>query len=234
MNKKETKIYHINIVSIFIIRFILWFPALLFVHFLLRMKVEGKKNLGKTKSGKVIFAANHSSEIDPYAFQYTLSFFSRFVPLYFVSLSKKYYPYKKFKIRSYIYGGLFFRLMGAYPVYKGLHDFKKAFCNHIEILNRGHSILMFPEGKMVTTGEGDPKPGIIFLAKETNAEIVPVKIEGTSNLKFTDIIFMRKRIIIKFGNPIDSDVFTGADTNTLSLGEMKMWAEFIMKKIVDL
>ncbi len=232
-DKKEVGLYHINVLSIFLIRAVLWIPAKIFVFGFLRMSVYGKENLKELKTGRVLFAANHVSEIDPFAFQYTLSFFCKFVPLYFVSLSKKYYSFSKYKFRSFIYGGLFFRLMGAYPVYKGLHDFEKAFVNHIKILQKNHSILIFPEGKMIRDGIGKAKPGIIFLAKRTNAKIVPIKIEGVEGLTFLDIIFMRKKITIKFGSPVESDVFTGKNEK-LTTEEMTKWSEFIMHKVRSL
>lgn len=221
---------HIYKFPVLIIRGILWFPALVLVRFLLKMEVKGKEYLENIPNGRVIFAANHCSEIDPYAFQYALTFPSKFVPLYFVSLTKKYYSFDKFGFRSFLYGGLFFRLMGAYPVYKGLHNFEKAFQHHIKILEMNHSILMFPEGRKHDAVIGEAKPGIIYLAKRTNSIIVPVKIEGTAKLDFLTILLRRRKITITFCKPIEQSVFIGKE-NTLSLDELKKYANDIMNEI---
>ncbi|HCC05659.1 TPA: hypothetical protein DEP58_05180 [Patescibacteria group bacterium] len=233
--KKELykKPSHIFVIPVLIIRGILWFPALFLVHFFLRMEVKGKENLKDIPNGRVLFAANHSSEIDPYAFQYSLSFPSKFVPLYFVSLTTKYYPVAKFGLRSFIYGGLFFRLMGAYPVYKGLHDYESAFVNHIKILEKNHSVLIFPEGGMQKGQIGEARPGFIYLAKRTKATIVPVRILGTSNLNLKSIFSFQRKITIIFGKPISHTELLG-EKEELSENELVKHAQTVMAIIKNL
>ena len=235
--KEEKELYKnpmfIFEIPVLIIRGILWFPALFLVHFFLRMEVKGKENLRDIPNGRVLFAANHSSEIDPYAFQYSLSFPSKFVPLYFVSLTAKHYPVSKFGFRSFIYGGLFFQLMGAYPVYKGLRDYETAFVNHIRILEKNHSVLILPEGGMQKGQIGEARPGFIYLAKRTKAIIVPVRIAGTSNLNLKSIFSFQRKITIIFGKPISHTELRG-EMEELSEYELKMYAQEIMKNVRNL
>ncbi len=232
---REIKNYRIHVVSIFIIRAILWLPAQILLYFLLNMKVFGKENIENLRSGRVIFAANHFGELDPFAFQYTLSFFSKFVPLYFVSLQKNFYTFNKYKLRSFIYGGLFFRMMGAYPVYKGVGDFEKSLKHHIEILLKNHSVLMFPEGSIRKKKDVEikAKPGIIYLAKRTNSVIVPVSIKGTGELTLKKIFLRKANVSITFGMPIYPDEFTGC-AEKLTRDEMVSLSKQVMSKIESL
>lgn len=225
---------HIFVFPIFLIRAILWIPAVILLHYFLRMEVRGKGNLSSVPNGRVIFAANHCSELDPYAFQYALSFPSKFIPLYFVSLTKKYYSFKKFGIRSVYYGGLFFRLMGAYPVYKGLNNYEKAFTHHISILEKNHPVLIFPEGGMKKRAEiGEAKPGFIYLAKKTNAIIVPVKIEGTHDLDFKMVFSRQRKMKITFGKPMHHSELPG-NCNQIIEEELFFGAQKIMQLIKQL
>ncbi len=221
---------HIFVFPIYVIRIIVYPFAWLLLYFFLRMEVSGKENLQSIDDGRVIFAANHNSELDPFAFQYSLSFFSKFVPLYFVSLTKKYYPYEKYGIRSYFYGGLFFRLMGAYPVYKGLNNFECAFQHHINILEKSHTVLIFPEGVKGNGTIGRAKPGVIYLAKRTNSLIVPVKIEGTAKLTIWEILLRKRKLKISFGKQITPDSFP-VSTKKFTVDELQNSADLLMDNL---
>ena len=231
---KDTNIntkYHIFVFTIYIVRLLMWLPVTFLVKFLIRMDVEGRDNLKDIPNGRVIFAGNHYSEVDPQAFQYALRFPSKFLPIYFVSLPKDYYTFKEYGLRSFFYGGIFFRLMGAYPVYKGLKDFDKAFYYHKRILDKNLSILIFPEGRRRRGKEPKAKPGVVYLAKKTDALVVPVKFEGVDNLTTSKILLRKSRVKITFGKPIHSGTFVGKNKD-LTLDEMKYWSGEIMK-IVD-
>ncbi len=233
MDNLNDKSAHIYVLSIYVVRIILWIPALVLCKFFLRMEVRGKDNLKKISGSSVIFAANHVCDIDSFAFQYIFSFFSKFIPLYFVSLPKSYYSFKKYGIRSFFYGGLFFKLMGAYPVCKGVNNFEKALRVHIKILENRHSLLMFPEGRKNGDSVGVAHPGVIFLAKKTNAVVVPVKITGISCLDVKSIIFRKEKLIVTFGSPIEYNHFKGVN-KALTVTEQREWANFVMREINNL
>lgn len=224
---------HIFVIPIYIIRLFLYPFAFLILHVFLRMEVRGRENILGLKDSRVIFAANHSSEIDPFAFQYTFSFFSKFVPLYFASLTKDYYKFSKYNLRSFCYGGLFFRFMGAYPVYKGLNNFEESLKHHIDILSANHPVLIFPEGEKRIGVPGKAHPGVIYLSKKVNAPVVPVKVSNTSSMN-PWIIFLRKRKIrITFGTPIYPEQFYG-ELDSMSVEQLKNHASLLMEKILAL
>lgn len=226
--QEKIKSLHIHVLSIYVLRpllFPLFYP---FLRFFLHMEVYGLEKLEAVKGKKTIFAINHNSEVDPIVFQFSLPFFSRFIPLYFVSLSKKYYPFRDYGIRSLIYGGLLFRLMGAYPIYKRMHDFEKALYHHLQILSKGYSVCIFPEGKKSLDGTiGKAKPGYIYLASKTKTPIFPVRIEGTFRLSFKDFLSRKRRVKVFFGDVVMPDKLPDVQGST-SRKELEEKAEEVM------
>lgn len=145
-------------------------------------KVEGLENIPKT--GALIIAGNHLSNADPPAIGGFAGLVrdSRFV-------AKK----ELFDIPLL---GWFFRRSGYIPVdrTRTIGDFG-ALKEVVHALERGESVVMFPEGTRSKDGKPQkPKSGIGFLVYKTGVPVLPVKIEGTFGgwLK-------RKKIRLKFG-----------------------------------
>ncbi len=203
---------------------IFWLPTTLF-HILLwpfarillltfaKFTVTGTENLRLVHGKGTILAVNHSSEVDPVMVQYALPLLCKQVPLYFVSLTKKDYPFKKYGVRSLCYGGILFRLMGAYPVYRGIRNYELALGHHIRILNMGRSVCIFPEGKKTQTGDvGNAKPGFIYLSERTKSPIIPINMQGTFNITLKKFIARQHHIKIVIGKPIyPEDIFDGTE-----------------------
>ena len=130
-------------------------------------KVEGLENIPKT--GALIIAGNHLSNADPPAIGGFAGLVrdSRFV-------AKK----ELFDIPGL---GWFFRRSGYIPVDRArtIGDFG-ALKEVVHALERGESVVMFPEGTRSKTGKPQkPKSGIGFLVYKTGVPVLPVKIEGT-------------------------------------------------------
>ncbi len=145
-------------------------------------QVEGLENIPKT--GPVIIASNHLSNADPPAIGGFAGLVrdSRFV-------AKK----ELFDIPLI---GWFFRRSGYIPVDRNrtIGDFG-ALKGVVHALERGESVVMFPEGTRSKTGKPQkPKSGIGFLVYKTGVPVLPVRIDGTFGgwLK-------RKTIRLKFG-----------------------------------
>ncbi len=144
-------------------------------------KVEGLENI--PKSGALLIAGNHLSNADPPAVGSFAGLVrdSRFV-------AKK----ELFSVPGL---GWFFRHCQYIPV-----DRKRtigdmgALKEVVEALERGESIVMFPEGTRSKTGQPQkPKSGIGFLVYKTGAPVLPVKIEGTFGWPWV------RKIRVKFG-----------------------------------
>ena len=144
-------------------------------------KVEGLENIPKT--GALIIAGNHLSNADPPAIGSFAGLVrdSRFV-------AKK----ELFAVPGL---GWFFRRSGYIPVDRArtIGDFG-ALKEVVHALEKGESVVMFPEGTRSRNGRPQkPKRGIGFLVYKTGAPVLPVKVEGTFGWPWV------RKIRVKFG-----------------------------------
>lgn len=144
-------------------------------------KVEGLENIPKT--GALIIAGNHLSNADPPAIGAFAGLVrdSRFV-------AKK----ELFSVPGL---GWFFRRSGYIPLdrKRTIGDFG-ALQEVVHALEKGESVVMFPEGTRSRTGSPQkPKSGIGFLVYKTGAPVLPVKVEGTFGWPWV------RKIRVKFG-----------------------------------
>jgi glycerol-3-phosphate dehydrogenase (NAD(P)+) len=138
-----------------------------FFHLYFRMSRIGREHV--PVDGPVIFAANHRSFLDPFV----IACMSR-RPLYYVA--------KKELFASPL-TAWFLNSLGAFPIDRGAAD-EDAMGTAREILQRGDSVLIFPEGTRIRPGAlGAPKRGVGRLALETGAPVVPVAVIGTENIR---------------------------------------------------
>jgi 1-acyl-sn-glycerol-3-phosphate acyltransferase len=79
--------------------------------------------------------------------------------------------------------------------------------NMEEVLNKGGSLLLFPEGTAEGGEEGKVRPfqrGVAHLAVMTGAPVLPVGITGTSEL------WLRRRLVLRVGKSIRPERFEGS------------------------
>lgn len=187
-------------VSPFILQNLIWVPTRFVYKFFAHFKIRGGENLSGLPKG-VIFAVNHSSELDPITLTGALPFMSRFYPMFYVSREKSFY--KKSGWRQKIYGGLFFKAWGAYPAYPGLKNYSQSLINHIKLLIDSKSVCIFPEGVRTKNGTiGDGKGGVAYLSWATGRPIVPVGINGSFHCDIISFFSRKKHIGLTFGHPI--------------------------------
>jgi 1-acyl-sn-glycerol-3-phosphate acyltransferase len=179
---------------------IIWIPTRFVLKFFGHLEMTGLENIKDIKSN-IIFACNHTSELDPVLIPASLPFRSRQSPMFYVSREKKFYGASGW--RRHFYGGLFFRLWGSYPVYVGLRDYGKSLAQHIKIVNDGFSICIFPEGRTTPNGVIQiAKGGVSYLSHVTNVPVVPVRIDGNFRLTLKDFILRKRTLRVIFGEPI--------------------------------
>ncbi len=82
--------------------------------------------------------------------------------------------------------------------------FRRSFTFAGEMIDRGYSVLVFPEGRRSEDGRMSPfLGGIGLLAKELNVPVVPVKIDGLFELKQRRQYFARPgQVSVTFGEPV--------------------------------
>ena len=179
---------------------LIWIPTRLILVIFGHIQIYGLEHLRGLKS-PVIFACNHSSEIDPILIPASLPFFSNFSPIFYTSRERGFY--KNSGIRKFFYGGLLFKIWGSYPVFAGLRDYKKSLFHHISIINSGGSLCIFPEGSITQDGSIQPAHGgVAYLADHTNSVIIPVKISGVFRTSLVNFIKRKNNIYVVFGRPV--------------------------------
>lgn len=162
------------------------------MHLYFGFKVEGLKNLPKTK--KLIFAGNHTSQIDGVAL---LSAYPK--RMYFMVADTIF----ALKIRGWCV-----KKLGYIPVHRGGFN-KEGIKNAVQILKSGYSIGIFPEGRITLDGQlAEGKEGIALIARLAGADIIPCAIEGAYEAWPVPKIFPKRfPITVKFGKPINIDKY---------------------------
>src|ERR1051325_4538125 len=106
---------------------LIWVPTRGILGFFGRFEVYGLENLHKVGSN-AIFACNHTSELDPILLPAAIPFWSHFSPIFYTSRGRKFYVNSGW--RQHFYGGILFKMWGAFPIFSGLRDYEKSLCHH--------------------------------------------------------------------------------------------------------
>ena len=185
------------------------FTARVFFKTFYDFKVDGLENI--PTSGALIIAGNHLSNADPPAIGA------------FAGLVRD----SRFMAKKELFAvpvlGWFFRRCGYISVdrKRTIGDFG-ALEGAIEVLRRGESLVMFPEGTRSKTGQPQkPKSGIGFLVYKTGAPVLPVKVQGTFGWPWV------RKIRVKFGKPFTLQLDGALDPKA----QYKQFANEIMEKI---
>ena len=196
---------------------ITWIRPLVYHLFLLpltwimcRVRVIGVERLPKPTS-PVLFIANHVTDVDAGLILSALPF--RWRRRLSIAMSGEYlrdwrYPpanpgwFRRAKAKlAYALGASLFNVFSL-PRQSG---FRQSFTYAGEAVDRGFSILIFPEGQETKDGQMQPfKSGIGLLASELNVAVVPIKLDGLFELKKRHQYFVRPNTVtVTFGDPIE-------------------------------
>lgn len=119
---------------------------------------------------------------------------------------------KEWVWRNPFYGSLI-RASEFYPVTDGLE-------NHIEnmkdMVSRGYSIVVFPEGTRSSAGINRFHKGAFVLAKQLGLDILPLYIHGFNDvLPKHDFMLREGRMTLEIGERMPADIVATTDTMTL-------------------
>lgn len=185
------------------------------------LEFKGQENIEKLAGGGVVFIANHHSKFDAF-------FIGAGIPrLYFKKIKSFRYLtyYAHVHLRLY---GPFIWLTGAYAVRPAGGDYAKSLKRTVQFLNDNQSILMFPTGhREKEFNTGDARPGIAYLARTGNYQIVPVYIHDTYRISIPDLILRKRKVKVIFGKPFRYEI--AKDNN-----DLKTEARKIMQKVESL
>ncbi|MDP8253311.1 MAG: lysophospholipid acyltransferase family protein [Candidatus Kaelpia aquatica] len=175
--------------------------GLLIAKILFLLRIEGKNNV--PLRGAVIIASNHASFLDPIL----LGAASRRV-LNFMAKEELFHL------------GIFSKLIsnvGTLPIKRGALS-KSTIKQALRFLNQGRALVVFPEGSRSRDGEiGKGESGVVWLARATEALIVPVKISGTDKALGVNSTAIRPYPVkVAFGKPLKLSDLEGEDLESMS------------------
>jgi len=172
-------------------------------------RIKGKENLRNTR-GPVLIVCNHISHVD-------VGFVHKALPPRIrhhlataaggeAMESKRNPPLTKnifVRIYDRIMWTLGVILLNLFPLPRAA-GFRESFAYAGECVDRGYSVLVFPEGRHTTDGKINPfQSGIGLLANNLKIPIVPMRIDGLFELKQADKHFARPgKIRVTIGTPV--------------------------------
>jgi long-chain acyl-CoA synthetase len=185
-----------------------------FISVLYRLKVYGKDNLKNLKL-PVVFASNHTSNLDTFVLLYSMPLKIRVRVVALMSIE---YHFQNF---FYNKGNWFRKIMEAIGFYllvnlainaaplSRTYGFNQVLKNTGKLLDRNWSILIFPEGGVTIDGNIKKfEGGIGIIAEDMRVPVIPVKIEGLYNILHNGILPLghkpeRPGVNVIFGKPVD-------------------------------
>ena len=171
------------------------------------LKIEGREYI--PKEGRLLVAANHTSNLDP--------------PLIGVGMTRYMYFMAKKELFKNKFIGWFITKLGAFPIDREKADLE-AIKTSLKILKRGGVLGVFPEGTRSKSGKlGKAQPGIVRIALKAKAPILPCALINVAGGK--------RPVIIRFGKPITLEDYYG---RRLSKEETEEVGRIIMAEIQKL
>ena len=160
--------------------------SVVFCFFLIKMTINGKKNL--PKNGPYILAPNHIDDIDPFPLAGAVN-----KPITFLMAQDqakiKWYKYWA----PWSYGTLLIDREKIQPsTIKAVH----------KQIKKKEIICIFPEGTTIGSGLKKAKNGASFFAARHEIPIIPVAISGTEKVLSAIKRFQRAKVTLSFGEPI--------------------------------
>ncbi len=141
-----------------------------------KVVMSGGENMPK---GPVLFVSNHVGSFD--------------IPVLIANLPKAFGFISKIEVLRIPVVGSWMKIMNCvFLDRKNRNDSTKAIGTGVDVLQKGHSLLIFPEG---TRSKGGPmkafKAGSVRLAMDAEVPIVPIAIQGTADIMEKNKNFMR-------------------------------------------
>lgn len=169
-------------------KMILWIAGL-------KMSVKGKHELdfGEPR----IYVANHSSYMD--------------IPCLFAGLPVNLYFIAKAEVKKIPFVGLF--MMATRMIFldrTSRQQSIKSMNSAGELIKKGKSVLVFPEGTRSRTGAlKNFKKGVFMLAYNSGLSVVPIHLEGTNHVMPSDSWTVKPgQVKMTIGQPICSSDFS--------------------------
>lgn len=160
-----------------------WFARCVFAVFI-NLKVSREKEFSPERP--CIVVANHQSHLDAFLIFSALPYgiFKKIRPAAFMT---------KNKYTDHWWKRLFTSPLGMFPAHEN-GKYPAGLEMARTLMQRGYSLVMFPEGKIGSDREHTPKKGTAVLAFETQKDIYPVRINWNKK-------GFRREALIVYGEP---------------------------------
>ena len=182
-----------------------WIRAVVYNLFLLplslimcRPRVIGAERLAAV-SGPALLISNHVTDVDAPLILSTLPL--RWQTRLAIAMSGEYL--RDWRLNSKVKYALAAGLFNVFSLPRQ-SGFRQSFTYAGEAMDRGYSVLIFPEGTETKDGRIQPfKAGIGLLASELNVPVIPIMLRGLFELKMKRQFFVRPGTVsVTFGEPI--------------------------------
>lgn len=185
-----------------------------FMTLVARYDIEDSEKLPKT--GAYVLAPNHYSEIDPVVMGHVAWRLGR-LPRFLTKGSLFTVPVLGWLLRS----------SGQIPVQRGGSGRGGGPVQAAEqLVAKGQMVIVYPEGSLTRDPDLWPmrgKTGAVRIALEQDIPVIPAAHWGTQTLmaRYSKKlnVFPRKRIAVKFGDPVDLSAFRGRSLDTATLND---------------
>lgn len=160
-----------------------------------RIEIRGAENI---PDGPAIIAPNHISYLDP--------------PIIGSSSPKELHYLANARLFKKTFLGPFIRRVNAHPVNPQAAD-TTALKTVLNLLGKGHRVLIFPEGSRSKDGELQPlKLGAAMLSLNSGCPIIPTYIQGAYEIwpRTSSRPKRSGKLIVTFGKAIDPKDFQGS------------------------
>jgi long-chain acyl-CoA synthetase len=172
--------------------------------------VECLKNL----KGPALLISNHVTDVDAALILSALPFRRRLR----VAIAMAGEDLREWRHNSKLKYALGAALFNVFPLPRQ-SGFRRSFAYAGEAIDRGWSVMIFPEGHETRDGRMQPfKSGIGLLASELNVPVIPIKLDGLFELKQRRQFFVRPGTVsVTFGDPVQFPAGETAEAITRDL-----------------
>ena len=203
-----------------LIYYALVWPATLII---VAPRVHGRERLRGVR-GPLLVISNHVTYIDvgfilwalPARFRYRLATAMGGELLYTMRRPSR----QRFFLRRWLDKLDYFLVVALFNVFPlpQRSGFRESFAFAGSLADRGHSVLIFPEGARTPDGQLHGfRSGIGLLATRLGIPVLPMKIEGLYELKVAHRHFGPRRVTVKIGEPVKFGPGDDADSITREL-----------------
>ena len=176
------------------VQFITYAIFYLPINFFFRVTTIRKLQLEELKRGLVL-TANHQSRMD------LILIFAAIPPKCYIRLLPMYGLVAE-KYMNTWWKRLALTLLGCYPLRAGDKETAKALLFVLDKVDRGKTILIFPEGRILGEGEAvKANPGIGYLALRRSIKVLPIHLSGFRDVDLGKAIIRKYHARVALGKP---------------------------------